>query len=635
MKSINVDYNCTNIISTISGEAFYDSWDIFIRELLQNAYDACYTRRALEWSWGTEFLEMEEAEQVNSVRHGFDPKIVVSYNSSSGMLFVEDNGVGINENDLEKYIAGVGRSFYTSPEFTEQRLRYEPISCFGIGLCSCFRVSRAILIESKKDKSINTAWNVMNRQSLEPIAAKWFSGAQEIEYINSNRQLVGTRVTLALLPEYAAEMSMKRLVMAIQHYMAYQPIPVEVYYDKKKMILAQPAVEAGSTAYVVGITTLKVDTDLLEGYIVLYNSRHRELFGESELYQQYFRVTDHADWIGLKPEWLRYMFFRLNIKKKFLTPKINRSGVVADENLKKLREMIGQLVTGYYQKNPGGLSQYLSDGRENVISEYESELQLVGRALTVSVYLKGQELQLPLETVVNGFLGKNTRIAFIAHELFDYFRRQYPPEYEKFLEQYNLIFFEDNREFLMQFLLPYNQGQQYVITNLPGVIYTEMVADLYMRKNISPYRRRYERYPDEAVTESIFCYVTNEQSGPFRIILNPNHRNVQLLEMCQDEPRVSNLREVIIENIKQRIINSKNHWNRIIDFGGSFVEEWNSSTPMTMQSVWCLENDFADSINRFINAKFTESERIRIGIDRLTFRREDFISWWYMPRSSE
>jgi hypothetical protein len=237
--------------------------------------------------------------------------------------------------------------------------------------------------------------------------------------------------------------------------------------------------------------------------------------------------------------------------------------------------------------------------------------------------------------VVNGFLGKNTRIAFIAHELFDYFRRQYPPEYEKFLEQYNLIVFENNREFLVQFLAPYNQGQQYVITNLPGIIYTEMVADLYMRKNISPCRRNYPLYPSEAVSESIFCYVTNEQSGPFRIILNPNHRNVQLFELFQDEPRVSNLREVIIENIKQRMINSQKHWNRIIDFGGSFVEEWNSSTPMTMQSVWCLENDFADSINRFIDTKFSESERIRIGIDRLTFRREDFISWWYMPRSSE
>jgi hypothetical protein len=635
MKNVNVDFNSTNLISTVISDQFYDSPDAYIRELLQNAYDACYTRQALEWSWGTEFLELEEAEKLNSVRRGFVPKIVVSYKSASGILFVEDNGIGINESDLEQFVANVGSSYYTSQEFTEQRLRYEPISQFGIGLCSCFRVSRAILIESKKDKSINTAWNVMNRQSLEPIAAKWFCGAGNIEYINSNRQFSGTRVTLALLPQYAVHMTMKSLVMSIQHYMACQPIPVEVYFDKKKMILSQPAIEAGSTAYIVGITTLKVDTELLEGYLTLYNSKHQELIGESELFQQGFRVVEHADEIGLKPEWVRHMAFHLNVKKRFLNLKLNRGGVAADENLGRLREMIGQLIVGYYRNNAIGLSQYLNDGRKNVLSEYESEMQLVQQALFVSVYLKGRELELSMDTILNGFLGQSIRIAFMAHELFDYYRRQYPTEFKNFLNQYNLIVFEKNREFLVQFLAPYNKGQRYVISKLPGIIYTEMTADMHMRKSVSPYRRNYQAYPGEAIADVIFCFISNEQSGPFRIILNRNHRNVQLLEQCQDVPKVSNLREVIIENIKQRIINSKNRWNRIIDFGGSFVEEWSFETPMTIQSVWCLENDFADSINQFIDTKLSKQERTDLGLDGLLFHRDDFISWWYMPRDNE
>jgi hypothetical protein len=496
-------------------------------------------------------------------------------------------------------------------------------------------VSRAILIESKKDKSINTAWNVMNRQSLEPIAAKWFCGAGNIEYINSNRQFSGTRVTLALLPQYAVHMTMKSLVMSIQHYMACQPIPVEVYFDKKKMILSQPAIEAGSAAYIVGITTLKVDTELLEGYLTLYNSKHQELIGESELFQQGFRVVEHADEIGLKPEWVRHMAFHLNVKKRFLNLKLNRGGVAADENLGRLREMIGQLIVGYYRNNAIGLSQYLNDGRKNVLSEYESEMQLVQQALFVSVYLKGRELELSMDTILNGFLGQSIRIAFMAHELFDYYRRQYPTEFKNFLNQYNLIVFEKNREFLVQFLAPYNKGQRYVISKLPGIIYTEMTADMHMRKSVSPYRRNYQAYPGEAIADVIFCFISNEQSGPFRIILNRNHRNVQLLEQCQDVPKVSNLREVIIENIKQRIINSKNRWNRIIDFGGSFVEEWSFETPMTIQSVWCLENDFADSINQFIDTKLSKQERTDLGLDGLLFHRDDFISWWYMPRDNE
>lgn len=632
MKSINVDFNNSNMIALFTSGNFYDSWDAFLRELLQNAYDACYTRQALEWSWGTEFLEIEEAEKVKSVRRSFEPRIVVSYNSETGMLFVEDNGVGINESDLEKYIARVGSSFYTSEGFFEQRLKYEPISQFGIGLFSCFKVSRAILIESKKDKSINTAWNVMNRQELEPIAAKWFNGAKSIEYINSNRKLVGTRVTLALLPQYTEGLTMRKLVLSIQGYMGYQPIPIDIYFDKKKISLYRPTIEMSPSAYIVGITTLKVDTELLEGYLVLYNPKHKEMIGESELFQQGFKAADHADELGLKPEWIRHMAFRLNIKKRFLNLKINRNGVVADDNLKQLRETIGQLIVSFYQKNPIGLSQYLNDGRKNVLSEYENEMQLVQQALFVSVYLKGQEVELTMETIFKGFLGRNIRIAFISHELFDYFRRQYPSEYNNFVEEHHLIVFEKNREFFTQFLAPYNKGQHYVISKLPGIVYIEMSADLQMRKNISPYRRNYQAYPVGAVSEEIFCFVANEQSGPFRIILNENHRNVQLFVQCQDNPKVSNLREVIIENIKQRIINSQNHWNKIIDFGGSFVDEWTSETPMTVQAVWCLENDFADSINRFIDLKLSRVEREKLGLGGLVFERGDFISWWYMPR---
>ncbi len=399
------------------------------------------------------------------------------------------------------------------------------------------------------------------------------------------------------------------------------------------MTLYQPTIEMNPSAYIVGITTLKVDTELLEGYLVLYNPKHREMIGESELFQQGFKVTDHADELSLKPEWIRHMAFRLNIRKRYLNLKINRNGVVADDQLKQLRESIGQLIISFYRKNPIGLSQYLNDGRKNVLSEYESEMQLVQQALFVSVYLKGQEVELTMETILNGFLGREIRIAFISHELFDYYRRQYPTEYKNFLKEYQLIVFEKNREFFTQFLAPYCSEQHYVVSKLPGIVYIEMSADMKMRKNISPYRRGYQAYPEGKIQEEIFCFVANEQSGPFHIILNRNHRNVQLLAQCHDNPKVSNLREVIIENIKQRIINSQNHWDKIIDFGGSFVDEWTSGTPMSVQAVWCLENDFADSVNRFIDQKLGREERARLGLGELIFQREDFISWWYTPHS--
>ena len=64
MNTTTVDIHNSNLISTISSPQFYGDENVYLRELLQNAMDACMTRSALEWSWGTEFLELEEARSA-------------------------------------------------------------------------------------------------------------------------------------------------------------------------------------------------------------------------------------------------------------------------------------------------------------------------------------------------------------------------------------------------------------------------------------------------------------------------------------------------------------------------------------------------------------------------------------------
>ena len=105
-----------------------------------------------------------------------------------------------------------------------------------------------------------------------------------------------------------------------------------------------------------------------------------------------------------------------------------------------------------------------------------------------------------------------------------------------------------------------------------------------------------------------------------------------MLERAAGNPKVANLREVIIENIKQRIINSKKPWDKIIDFGGSFVDEWTSESAITVQSVWCLEDDFAMALNEFVREKMTMEELVAYGLEGLVFHKEEFINWWYMPK---
>ena len=110
---------------------------------------------------------------------------------------MEDNGFGINDEDLREYVAKFGKSYYTSEAFAKQHLDFEPVSKNGVGLYSCFVVSKAILIESRKHHSINTAWMGNERQSLEAITVKWFENSDKIEYIQSTKGAAGTRVSMA------------------------------------------------------------------------------------------------------------------------------------------------------------------------------------------------------------------------------------------------------------------------------------------------------------------------------------------------------------------------------------------------------------------------------------------------------
>ena len=274
MMQCKVKMESNLILDAVSGLQFYNGADVYIRELLANAIDACNTRAALEYSWGTEFLEMEEARMMNSMRPPYQPKISIVYNSMTQRLMVEDNGIGMNGQDIERYVSKIGKSYYTSESFEKQQLDYEPVSQFGMGMLSCFTVSRAMLIEAKKDKCVNTAWNIADQQEIEAITAKWLEGTDEIEYITSNRGTSGTKITLVLKPQYAMRLTHQGMVQAVRRYLMYPPLPIEVVYDQKKTILQDPnPILDNPLADIAGIVSIPIADEELEGYIWLYNGR--------------------------------------------------------------------------------------------------------------------------------------------------------------------------------------------------------------------------------------------------------------------------------------------------------------------------------------------------------------------------
>ena len=122
----------------LMGEALYPQPLMALRELLQNAIDACRTRDLIE------------------PRPASGPRVhLTAHTDNAGRVWLEvaDSGFGMDEHILSEYFFTVGRSFYGSPEFDNlvrsSGRSFSPISRFGIGILSVFMIADLIEVETR------------------------------------------------------------------------------------------------------------------------------------------------------------------------------------------------------------------------------------------------------------------------------------------------------------------------------------------------------------------------------------------------------------------------------------------------------------------------------------------------------
>jgi hypothetical protein len=141
-KFIDIQFtlNRDKLISLVLGVQLYADRSLFLRELLQNAIDACRHRAAIH--------------RAAPALGPFVPSVVVRLDQGpdGASIEVEDNGTGMDEHLMTSFFAQVGKSYYTSDEFLERKARdgldFEPISQFGVGILSTFMAGDRLRVES-------------------------------------------------------------------------------------------------------------------------------------------------------------------------------------------------------------------------------------------------------------------------------------------------------------------------------------------------------------------------------------------------------------------------------------------------------------------------------------------------------
>ena len=192
--------------------SIYTNKEIFLRELISNASDALDKRYYLSLTDKDHKVDRKSL-QIRIERH-----------PENRTLVVEDTGIGMTQEELEKNLGTIARS--GSAEFREQLEKatrnIDIIGQFGVGFYSAFMVAKKITVES--------------RSALGEEAWTWVSSGEDGYTITpGERQTAGTRITLELKDDtedekyssYLDEYKIRDLIRKYSDYVRY-PIVMDV-----------------------------------------------------------------------------------------------------------------------------------------------------------------------------------------------------------------------------------------------------------------------------------------------------------------------------------------------------------------------------------------------------------------------
>lgn len=178
----------------------YANSNQFLRELLQNSMDAMRCQVILDLTKQNQEIPTSLTQLKPEILEKYTLHIVlrneVTINEFSGekeikqILTIDDCGIGMDKNIIERYFLQIGQSYYTSPEF-QQSFKFTPTSKFGIGFLSVFAVSEHIVIETFKACSNDGAIRLTLRGPRNYLLTE-----------QSSRKENGTRIDITLLKPF-------------------------------------------------------------------------------------------------------------------------------------------------------------------------------------------------------------------------------------------------------------------------------------------------------------------------------------------------------------------------------------------------------------------------------------------------
>jgi molecular chaperone HtpG len=334
----------------IVAHSLYSEKEIFLRELVSNASDACDRMR---------YLALTKPELAGS---DAQYRVVLTPDKAEKTLTVDDNGIGMTHDELVENLGTIARSGTASflQNLTgDAKKDVSLIGQFGVGFYSGFMVAREV--------------EVISRRAGEAEAWRWVSdGRGEFTVESAEKAGRGTTIILHLKDGEEEFLDPHRLRHIVKTYSEHIPLPIllaeggkEEKLNEASALWTRPRAEVTPEQYKEFYhhvahafdepwLTLHFRAEgVLEytGLLFVPSTKPFDLFdpqrkGRLKLYVRRVFISDEAE--GLLPAWLR--FLRGVVDSEDLPLNVSREMLQSNPMLAKMRAQIVKRVLGELEK---------------------------------------------------------------------------------------------------------------------------------------------------------------------------------------------------------------------------------------------------------------------------------------------
>ena len=348
--------------------SLYTDKEIFVRELISNAADACEKLRFTQSS-GKPVLQTEIA-----------PSISITTDDKAGTVTITDTGLGMTHGELVENlgtIAHSGTKAFLKQLAEEKKPDVGLIGQFGVGFYSAFMVAKKVTVLSRSFAPDEQGW----QWTSEGMGGYDLAPAADLPR--------GTKITLELkddAKDFAQEATVERI---IHRYSSFVPFPIELNTKRLntvQAIWARNKNEIQDTEYNEFYTFVGHDHDkplfrlhfsadapLAIQSLLFVPSRNFETMGmgrlDSEVNLYCRKVLIQAKAKGLFPEWLR--FLKGVVDSEDLPLNISRETMQDTTLMQKLNKVL----TSRFLKFLDEQSEKEAEAYEKFYTEYQRFLK--------------------------------------------------------------------------------------------------------------------------------------------------------------------------------------------------------------------------------------------------------------------